>query len=69
VPYAENYNDDPHTVAHMRNFLDCVKSRQKPVSHLEVGFYATLPTVLGVMAVREGRPIKWDDKELRATKV
>jgi predicted dehydrogenase len=69
VPYAENYEDDPHTVAHARNFLDCVKSRQKPVSHLEIGFYATLPTVLGVMAVREGRAIKWDDKDLKATKV
>jgi predicted dehydrogenase len=69
VPYAENYEDDPHTTAHARNFLDCVKSRQKPVSHLEIGFYATLPTVLGVMAVREGRAIKWDDKDLKATKV
>jgi predicted dehydrogenase len=69
VPYAENYNDDPHTTAHARNFLDCVKSRQKPVSNLEVGFYATLPTVLGVMALREQRPYKWDDKDLKATKV
>jgi predicted dehydrogenase len=69
VPYAENYNDDPHTTAHARNFLDCIKSRQKPVSNLEVGFYATLPTILGVMAVREGRAIKWDDTELKATKV
>ena len=69
VPYAENYEDDPHTTAHARNFLDCIKSRQKPVSHLEVGFYATLPTILGVMAVRQGRAIKWDDKELKATPV
>jgi predicted dehydrogenase len=69
VPYAENYNDDPHTVAHCRNFLDCIKSRQKPVSNLEVGFYATLPTILGVMAVREGRAYKWDDKDLKASKV
>jgi predicted dehydrogenase len=69
VPYAENYDDDPHTLAHARNFLDCVKSRQKPVSHLEVGFYASLPCVLGVMAVRAGRAIKWDDKELKATTV
>jgi predicted dehydrogenase len=68
VPYAENYNDDPHTTAHARNFLDCIKSREKPVSNLEVGFYATLPTILGVMAVREGRTIKWDDKELKASK-
>ena len=68
VPYAENYNDDPHTVAHGRNFLDCVKSRQKPVSNLEVGFYATLPCVLGVMAVREGRSFTWNDKDLTLTK-
>ena len=69
VPYAENYDDDPHTTAHARNFLDCIKSRQKPVSNLEVGFYATLPTILGVMALREQRPFKWDDKELKASKV
>jgi predicted dehydrogenase len=69
VPYAENYNDDPHTTAHARNFLDCIKSRQKPVSNLEVGFYATLPTILGVMALREGRAYKWDDKDLKASKV
>jgi predicted dehydrogenase len=69
VPYAENYEDDPHTVAHARNFLDCIKSRQKPVSNLEVGFYATLPTILGVMAVREGRAIKWDNTDLKASKV
>ena len=69
VPYAENYNDDPHTTAHARNFLDCIKSRQKPVSNLEVGFYATLPTILGVMALREQRAIKWDDKDLKASKV
>ncbi len=68
VPYAENYGDDPHTVAHARNFLDCVKSREKPVSNLEVGFYATLPTILGVMALREGRSYKWDDQDLKATK-
>jgi predicted dehydrogenase len=69
VPYAENYAEDPHTTAHARNFLDCVKSRAKPVCNLEVGFYATLPTILGVMALREGRAIKWDDKDLKASKV
>jgi predicted dehydrogenase len=65
VPFAENYNDDPHTVAHARNFLDCIKSRQKPVSELEVGFYASLPCILGVMAVREGRSLRWDDQTLK----
>ena len=69
VPYAENYNADPHTIAHVRNFLDCIKSRQKPVSDLEIGFYASLPCILGVMAVREGRSFKWDDQALKAVPV
>jgi predicted dehydrogenase len=69
VPYSENYQDDPHTIQHARNFLDCVKSRQKPVSDLEIGFYASLPCLLGVMAVREGRSFKWDDQALKAVAV
>jgi predicted dehydrogenase len=66
-PYVENYNDDPHTVAHTRNFLDCVKSRRQPVSNIEIGFYATLPTVIAVMAIRQGRSFKWDAQSLRVT--
>ena len=69
VPYEENYQDDPHTTQHVRNFLDCVKSRQKPVSDLEIGFYASLPCLLGVMAVREGQSFKWDDQALKAVAV
>jgi predicted dehydrogenase len=69
VPFAENYNDDPHTIAHARNFLDSIKSRKKPISDLEIGFHASLPCILGVMAVREGRSFKWDGQALRASAV
>ena len=69
VPFAENYNNDPHTIAHARNFLDCVKSRQKPLSDLEIGFCASLPCILGVMAVREGRALAWDDRLLTVVPV
>jgi predicted dehydrogenase len=57
------------TAAHTRNFLDCVKSRQKPVSELEIGFYATLPTLLAVKSIREGRSFKWDDEAKKAVAV
>jgi len=68
VPWREDDSLDPRssTSAHARNFLDCVKSRQKPVSELEIGFYATLPTLLAVKAVREGRCFKWDDEQKKA---
>jgi predicted dehydrogenase len=48
------------TTLHVDNFLDCVKSRQKPVSDVEIGFYATLPCVLSLRAMREGRAFAWD---------
>ena len=69
VPFTDLPGLDSHTVAHVRNFLDCVKSRQTPISSIEIGFYATLPTVLAVMAVRQGRSFRWDDGRLAATAV
>jgi predicted dehydrogenase len=69
APFTDLPDADSHTVAHVRNFLDCVKSRQTPVSSIDVGFYATLPTVLAVMAVRQGRSFRWDNDRLTATPV
>ena len=57
----EAYEDDPHTKAHARNFLDCVKSRKSPVADITTaGFYVTLPCLLGRLAVKEGRAFRWD---------
>lgn len=71
VPWREADGSDSSsaTIAHGRNFLDCVKSRGKPVSDLEIGFYASLPCLLAVKAVREGRSFKWDDAAKKAVAV
>jgi hypothetical protein len=71
VPWREGDGSDSNssTVAHGRNFLDCVKSRSAPVSDLEIGFYASLPCLLAVKAVREGRSFKWDDAGKKAVPV
>ena len=68
VPWRESDGSDSNsaTVAHGRNFLDCVKSRNKPVSELEIGFYASLPCLLAVKAIREGRSFRWDDAAKKA---
>ena len=55
------------THRHVRNFLDCVKSRQQPVCNVEVGFYSTLPTLLAIVSVKEGRTVKWDGKSAKTT--
>ena len=71
VPWRESDGSDSSsaTIAHGRNFLDCVKSRSKPVSDLEIGFYASLPCLLAVKAVREGRSFRWDDAKKKAVPV
>jgi hypothetical protein len=46
--------------AHVRNFLDCVKSRQQPVTNLEVGHFVTSVAHLGNIAYRTGEKLTWD---------
>jgi hypothetical protein len=46
--------------AHVRNFLDCVKSRQQPVLNLEVGHHVSTVAHLGNIAYRTGRKLNWD---------
>ena len=40
----EDYPLDAHT----RNFLDCMKSRQKPNAHMEIGYHSALPCLLAL---------------------
>lgn len=52
----EDYPLDVHT----RNFLDCVKSRRKPNSDMEIGYYSALPALLALESLEQGRTIGWD---------
>jgi predicted dehydrogenase len=53
--------------AHVRNFLDCVKSRQAPVENLEVGHHVSTVSHLGNIALRSGKRIDWDVAKERVT--
>ncbi len=48
------------TPAHIRNFLDCVKSRQKPNSSIEYSHAPSVATFLANISYRTGRKILWD---------
>jgi predicted dehydrogenase len=45
---------------HYQNFLDCIKSRQKPAADVEIGHRTATVCHLGNMAVRLGRKLQWD---------
>lgn len=68
-PLVENYNNDPDTIAHVREFLDCVKSRKRPSGDVEVGYHSTLPCLLAIHAIREGRSFKYDASAHKAVAV
>src|SRR5947208_15671333 len=46
--------------AHVRNFLDCVKTRRQPVLNLEIGHHVSTVAHLGNIAYRTGRKLVWD---------
>jgi predicted dehydrogenase len=46
--------------AHVRNFLDCVKSRQPPALNLEIGHRVSTLAHLGNIACRTRQKIGWD---------
>jgi predicted dehydrogenase len=53
-------NENRQGEAHVRNFLDCVKSRQSPTSDIEIGHRSTTACLLGNVALRSGRRIVWN---------
>ena len=48
------------TDLHARNFIDCVRSRQRPVADVEIGQRSTTLPLLGNIAFRTGRKIRWN---------
>ena len=52
---------------HVRNFLDCVKSRATPAGDIEIGHKATATCHLGNIALRTGEKIQWDAAAERIT--
>ncbi len=55
------------TVAHIGNFLDCVKSRALPVADVETGHRSTTFSHLGNIALATESLLKWDAKAERVT--
>ena len=45
---------------HVRNFLDCVKSRKPTITPVETGHHSTIPGHLGLISMLTGRKLRWD---------
>lgn len=59
VPRRSADNADYH-LTHVQNFVDCMRSRKRPNSDVEIGHNSMIACHLGNIAQRLGRQIKWD---------
>jgi predicted dehydrogenase len=48
------------TGLHVKNFIECVRSRSKPVADIETGHRSSIVSHLGNIAYRTGRKLRWD---------
>lgn len=48
------------TSSHLGNFLDCIKSGERPFADVEIGHRSATICQLNMISMRLGRPLKWD---------
>jgi len=49
------------TELHVRNFLECVRTRRKPTAPMWLGFQAALVVQMANLSIKHGRRIRWND--------
>jgi len=55
------------TERHMRNFLDCIKSRERPNADVEIGHCSTSFSHLGNISLKTKARLEWDAQSERIT--
>jgi Predicted dehydrogenases and related proteins len=62
-PMTVKGSSDEQFRLHARNFLDCVKSRQRPIADVEDGHQVAIACHLANISLRLGRKIRWDNEK------
>jgi predicted dehydrogenase len=63
APEADIYvrSSGDGTLTHLQNWLDCIRSRKPPNSHVRVGHQAARTSHLANTALRSGRTVRWNN--------
>ena len=51
------------TGKHMRNFFDCVRSRQQPICPFEAGFRSAIACQMAITSYRRQQTVRWDPEK------
>ena len=55
-----NTGGDPMTSLHMRNWMECVRSRKQPNAPARVGFNHSVANIMATTALHTGKRVTWD---------
>jgi predicted dehydrogenase len=56
-------SDADETQAHMRNFFDCVRSRNEPNCPFELGYRSAIACQMAIASLRQGRTVEWNSEK------
>ena len=59
---AANTGADPLTNAHMKNWLECLRSRKDPHAPVEAGYQHSIATIMANAAARTGERVTFDEQ-------
>jgi predicted dehydrogenase len=59
-PLPRQRGSSEHTLTHVENFVECVKSRERPVADVEIGHKSVNACHLGNIAARLRTQVRWD---------
>jgi predicted dehydrogenase len=69
VQQSAHQGEGDMTVAHARNFLDCMRSRKKPNADIEIGHRSTTMSLLANISLATRQRLDWDAEHERITNV
>jgi hypothetical protein len=53
---------DPLTTAHIRNWMECVRSRKQPNAPIEAGYRHAIAVIMANAAYRTGEKVTFDEQ-------
>jgi len=63
VEAGANTGADPLTSAHMRNWMECVRSRKQPNADVRAGYNHSVALCMTIAAIQSGKKVTFDDEK------
>jgi predicted dehydrogenase len=63
IETSANTGSDPMTSAHMRNWMECVRSRKEPNAPAKAGYNHSVANIMATKALHTGKRVTFDSKK------